>query len=207
MLLGFFGVLMIITEFNFAGFLDADNLVGNLLVFLGMALWCIDVVVGKILLSKAAQNPDKPQFDSNDFNAVTFTLAGILMIPFLWMPGEWDILIHYSFEATAGVLYLGIVTGGIGYLFFFKGIKLMEASKGINVFYFKPIFATILAFILLGEVPSNFLYLGILIEIVSMLLISKPANKSKKQSKKELEKEPEKELEPDKTESTPLKNN
>ena len=57
---------------------------------------------------------------------------------------EWKNISHYTPTSWLGVLYLGIITGGLGYVLFFKGLKYMEASRGINAFYFKPVIATLL---------------------------------------------------------------
>lgn len=170
--LGFFGVVVMVTQLQFGDFLSAKNLLGNLLVFVGMALWCIDVILGKALFNKAKREHKTTGFESEQFNSVTFIVSAIMMIPAVLATGDFARLPTYGLNTWLGLLFLGIVTGGIGYVLFFKGIEMMEASKGINMFYFKPIIATILAFFILGEVPNIFLYIGIVIEIVALLLVS-----------------------------------
>lgn len=170
---GFFGVLLMITELNFSYFFNIDNLLGNFLVFIGMCLWCIDIILGKAQMNKARKDNNVTGYESEYFNFLTMICAALIMSPFLIITGEFNILNDYNTKIWFGLFYLGIVTTGIGYVLFFKGLNKMEASKGINVFYLKPIIATILSFFILHEIPNNYLYIGIIIEIVALILISR----------------------------------
>ena len=173
-LLGFLGVLIIMTEMNFTQLFVKDNLLGNLLVFLGMSLWCFDVLISKIIFNRIENEKENENvWDSLDFNTITFLIAGLGMIPFLLLPGEFHALSQYTVKAWIGVFYLGIVSGGIGYVLFFKGLQKMEASKGINAFYFKPIFATILSFIIFATIPNIYFFIGLTLEMIALYLISK----------------------------------
>jgi drug/metabolite transporter (DMT)-like permease len=107
-----------------------------------------------------------------DFNAITFLWSVILNFPFLFIGNELIRIPQYSGLTWGILIYLGIFTGGLGYVLFFKGLQLMEASKGITIFYLKPIIATFLSFLLLHEVPGPSLYIGIVIEIVALFLVA-----------------------------------
>ena len=200
-IIGFFGVLLIITELKFGALLQEGYLLGNVLVFVGMSLWTVDVILGKLLfnkdqerlakIEKKIQNNSetknknqqvqmhKYQFDSLDFNAITFLLAGIFMLPFLGVKGEIQTLQKTTSAGWWGIVWLGVFTGGLGYLLFFKGLQNIEASKGINAFYFKPIFATILSFLIFQNVPSGIFYVGLVIEIGALVLVSRKTKKGK----------------------------
>ena len=171
-ILGFFGMIMIITEFKFKDFMQTENLVGNILVLVGTALWCIDLIIGKTLLEKTKKNEENCKVTSLDFNIVTFLASSILMTPFLFLPGEFSTLINQTWNTWLILLYLGILATGVSYLLFFKGIGKMEASKGINIVYLKPIFATTLSFIIFSTNPSLFFYIGCGIEIFALIVIS-----------------------------------
>lgn len=172
-ILGFVGIVIIITELQFAAFLDSEYLVGNMLVFLGTILWSLDLIIGKILFNKSKTNPEEFQASSLDFNTVTFFITTLFMIPFLFLPGEWTILTSQSLSTWGALLYLGIFPTGVSYLLFFKGIQRMEVSRGANLFYLKPIFAVILAALILQGQPSIFFFLGLGVEIIALFLISK----------------------------------
>ncbi|MHA1765191.1 MAG: DMT family transporter [Promethearchaeota archaeon] len=171
-ILGFIGMILIITEFKFKDFLQTENLMGNILVFIGTALWCIDLIIGKILLEETKENDDNQRVSSLDFNILTFLTSSIFMIPFLALPGELNTLMNQTWKTWSIILYLGIFGTGISYFFFFKGIRKMEASKGINLVYLKPIFATTLSFVIFKTNPSLFFYIGCAIEILALIIIS-----------------------------------
>ena len=171
-ILGFIGMIMIITEFKFKDFLQMENLLGNILVLVGTALWCIDLIIGKILLEKTKENEENTKVTSLDFNIVTFLASSILMIPFLFFPGEFSTLLNHNLDTWLIMLYLGVLATGVSYFLFFKGISKMEASKGINLVYLKPIFATILSFIIFSTSPSLYFYIGCGIEILALIIVS-----------------------------------
>ncbi len=171
-ILGFLGMIMIITEFKFKDFMQTENIVGNILVLVGTALWCIDLIIGKTLLEKTKENEENGKVTSLDFNIVTFLASSILMTPFLFLPGEFNTFINQTWNTWLILLYLGILATGVSYFLFFKGISQMEASKGINIVYLKPIFATALSFIIFNTSPSLFFYIGCGIEIFALIIIS-----------------------------------
>ena len=171
-ILGFIGMIMIITDFKFKDFLQTEYMIGNILVFIGTALWCVDLIIGKTLLEKTKENEDNFKVTSLDFNIVTFLASSLFMIPLLTLPGEFTILIDHNLRTWLILLYLGIFATGVSYLLFFKGISKMEASKGINLVYLKPIFATTLSFIIFKTNPSLFFYIGCTIEVLALIIIS-----------------------------------
>jgi len=185
-ILGFLGMLLIITNFQFAEFFQDDYVKGNLLVLAGTCFWVVDLILGKLVMKKSVQNlivvntegdshaseNFNMKVSSLDFNLVTFLVASLVMLPYLIFSSEWNNMIHQSAETWLGLFYIGIFTTGIAYLFFFKGLESLEASKGSNFFYLKPIFATILAFFILNEAPSIYFYVGVVIEVIALILIS-----------------------------------
>jgi drug/metabolite transporter (DMT)-like permease len=181
-LIGFIGVIIIVTEFNLRALISPENILGNILVLIGMFMWCIHVIIGKVLLSQAPKtdkdgNPTPP-LTSMIYNSVTFLWGVLMMIPFLFFTGDWENLFSHSPLTWIGLIYLGAVTGGLGYVAFFRGLQMMDASKGITMFYLKPVIATILAFFLLNEIPKISLYIGIGIEILALFLVAwEPKNK------------------------------
>jgi drug/metabolite transporter (DMT)-like permease len=172
--IGFLGMVIAVTQFQFSSLLNSENLMGNVLVLVGMLLWCVHVIVGKYLLSRPQpQNSAVPKPTSLDFNAISFIVGTICSLPFVfWWEPE---LLQFQFSANVWliILYLGIITAGWGYVLFFMGLQRLEASRGINFFYLKPIIATVLAFFLLNEIPHWTLYLAIGIEVLALFLVSK----------------------------------
>lgn len=176
-LLGFIGVVIVITQLQFDTIFNSSNIVGNVLVFLGMSFWCIHVIVGNLLLRNKIgpkiKGIESVPVSNADYNAVTFLVSSMMMLPLLFLPSQFSAIIHFTWSTWVGLLYLGFIAGGIGYICFFKGLSLMEASRGINAFYFKPIIATLLSIALLGESPGWSLYVGIVIEFIAIYFVSR----------------------------------
>ncbi|MCP4760818.1 MAG: DMT family transporter [archaeon] len=171
-IIGFFGMILMITELNFADFFAEENLIGNFYVFIGMLLWSIFVVIGKMQMNHAVEKELSDGNESENFNAITMIIAALSMLPFILLSGDFEVITSYTIDIWLGLLYLGIVTAGLGYVLFFKGISMMEASKGINIFYLKPILATILSFFILLEIPTIYLFIGLVFEVIALLLVA-----------------------------------
>ncbi len=171
-ILGFLGMLIIVTELDFTQFMSKENVIGNLIVLFGMVFWCVHIIIGKRIIGKKLSEDDAFQISNLDYNGVTFIVAGLLMVPFLLIPGEIATLSLFTWQTWLGMLYLGIFTSGIAYLFFFKGLEKIEASRGINLFYLKPIIATMFAILLIHEIPTLYFFIGIAIEVIALIFIS-----------------------------------
>jgi len=68
------------------------------------------------------------------------------------------------------VLYLGLVATGTGYLLFFRGMDTVSAHRGASVIYLKPVLATIMAFVFLGEKLGWLAYVAIALVVLSLAI-------------------------------------
>ncbi|TFF94669.1 MAG: EamA family transporter, partial [Promethearchaeota archaeon] len=80
---------------------------------------------------------------------------------------------NYSGYEWFWIIFLGIVSTGLGIWLLFEGINRMEVSKGMSLAFFKPIFATILSFFILSETPTLILLISIILVIISIILINR----------------------------------
>ena len=101
---------------------------------------------------------------------VSFISGAIIILCILLALG------HPVFEGTAGhigiILYISIVVTGGGYLFYFLTIKNSNATTASIIFFLKPVIAPVFAVLLLGEIITYNMYIGIaLILIASYILI------------------------------------
>ena len=83
-------------------------------------------------------------------NAGSFFAGSCVLLAILLLKGE-PILQGVNQTTVGPVLYLGLVVTGFAYFCFLKGLSLIDASKGAIVFFFKPIVASLLAFLILHE--------------------------------------------------------
>ena len=70
------------------------------------------------------------------------------------------------------VAFIGIVPTAMAYLLYLAGLKLLEATKASVFAIVEPMSAAVLGFIFLGEVFSYDSFVGFILIISSILLIS-----------------------------------
>lgn len=169
--IGMVGVAILMTNFDLSGFLASEFLIGNLLVLLGSIIWALYSVLGK----KIQINEEKTPNIALKYSAVSSLLAGIPVFFILIFSPEFNTFLAYDMEAYFWIFFLGIVSTGIGVYLLFEGIRYIEVSKAFSLAFLKPIFATILAFIILQEYPTIALLVSICLVIVSILLINRKA--------------------------------
>jgi len=96
--------------------------------------------------------------------------------------------LYNSLPSTRGdwllVSYLSILGTGMAYLFYFLGLMRIEVSKASQTFYLKPILASLLSIILLGERFVLSMYVGTAIILFSLALVLFVPSDTKKLSNK-----------------------
>ncbi len=171
---GFLGVAILITNFNLAGFWGAENFIGNMLVLIGAITWSLYSVLGKKIQRREAVNVTNIDVK---FSFESMTLASITnLIPLLFLP-EGGTLFQYDMFGWFLLIMMGVIATGLGLYVFFIATKKIEVSQAISFAYFKPVITIILAFPILGEIPSPALLVSIPIIFSAILLINWPARK------------------------------
>ncbi len=66
------------------------------------------------------------------------------------------------------VLYLGVFLSGIAYITYMEALKLLTAGKGAMVFFLKPVIASVLAIVFLGETMSFKTAIGMLLVLAGI---------------------------------------
>jgi len=180
-ILGMLGVVILLTNFNFLGFFLVENLLGNVLVLLGSIIWSLYSVLGKKIQTRN-ENVSNITIKFTMLSQFFACIPLIIIIPFT---PEFNRFLQYDIMTWFWILFLGIVSTGLGLYLLFLGIKKVdEVSKGMSLAFLKPIFATILTFLILNETPSFTLLISILLVISSILIINRRTGSSKKSNKK-----------------------
>lgn len=90
--------------------------------------------------------PKLPQINSND-----------LTNPTIW----------------GGLIYLGVISTSIAFLFWNRGLQMLSASGGGVFFFFQPIVGTVLGWLILGETISITFWIGSILILLGVLLVIK----------------------------------
>lgn len=78
-------------------------------------------------------------------------------------------------SSLPGLIYVGVCVTGCGFAFYFLAIETVGAAKGSLVFFFKPVLAPILSFLVLKESISPLMITGIAFIVVGSLVTFLPA--------------------------------
>ena len=101
-------------------------------------------------------------------------VGSVLFIITLTIKSGWHEMAEYKPITWAWLLYLGIITVGIGYILYFEGLRRVPASRGVSLFYLKPILALLIAHTALGEPLSYNLLLASTMVASGILLVTLP---------------------------------
>ena len=110
------------------------------------------------------------QLTAQVYTTSSIVLGTITCLPFtLWLTQSW--VIYWNWLGLAGLLYIGIGCSWLAYYLWNKGINSVDSNLAGILVSLEPVFAIMLAVLLLGENISPLSWLGIL-AVVSTTLIS-----------------------------------
>jgi drug/metabolite transporter (DMT)-like permease len=123
-----------------------SSLVGDTLILISAAMFAAFSVFGK----KAAT-----EFGIITINAFAFLGATLLVLPYtLWELNRFGVG-NISLKAWVSVLYMGLFPSIVAYFIYVYALRRLPASRVSSVSYLQPIFATLLAVVVLGEHPGD----------------------------------------------------
>ena len=103
-----------------------------------------------------------------------FMVIGVLMLAPLYL---WEILDGRLIDASpltfAGLVYVGVFPGFLGYVFYNAGVAAVGPGRASLFLHLVPVFATVLAAVFLGERPSWYHFVGIALVFVGIFLTTR----------------------------------
>jgi drug/metabolite transporter (DMT)-like permease len=153
--LGMAGILLIIYKGNSGG----DTALSLALGFLASLTFGLYTVLGKLKSEGVS---------SITMISISSVLGSLLYIPvllYLKLP-----IFYIPQAAILKMAYLGIFCSGIAYITYMESLKLLTASKGSMVFFLKPVIASTLAIIFLGENLNIKTLIGMLLVLTGILI-------------------------------------
>lgn len=137
------------------------SVVGALLVFVGVMCWSIFTV---------AMQPFTHRVDSVQLNALTMAggmLPLLFLTPVAFAATPWG---HISALAWGCLLYSSVISIGVGYLFWYRGIRVLGPTRASVYGNLQPIVAILVAWLVLSETPTVWQITGTVTIIGGILL-------------------------------------
>lgn len=101
-----------------------------------------------------------------------FVIWGATLALSIYLPTLWQEMFVASWHATGAVIYLGVFPGAVAYVLWNYALTEIPASRAVSFLYFMPVFATILGWIWLKEVPTSISLVGGLIALMGVWLVN-----------------------------------
>jgi len=165
-LLGLAGIVLIVFKGNTAG----DTAISLLLATVASLTFGLYTVLGKLKAEGIS---------SITMISVSSILGSLFYVPILI---AYKIPIFYIPQAAViRILYLSVFLSGIAYITYMEALKILTTSKGSMVYFLKPVIASVLAVIFLGETLSVKTIIGTILVLAGILInFIKPSFKDKK---------------------------
>ncbi len=145
-LFGLLGAYLTITGMSFIFPLKWGELNAGLAMLASAVSWALYTALGK----KYAE-----EFGEEVISMISMGIGAFLFLLTIIVRGEIGFVARFHLATWLICIYLGVFTVGIGYLFYFGGMKKVPAASGASLFFLKPFLAVTFAWIILGEQPGK----------------------------------------------------
>jgi drug/metabolite transporter (DMT)-like permease len=154
-LLGIVGITLIIYKGNVGG----DTVISLILAIIASLTFGLYTVLGTL---------KSEGISSITMICISSILGSLMYVPILLWNG---IPLFYIPQGTfVRIFYLGVFLSGIAYITYIEALKILTASKGAMVFFLKPVIASILAVLFLGESLSLKTVAGMLLVLAGVFI-------------------------------------
>jgi drug/metabolite transporter (DMT)-like permease len=93
----------------------------------------------------------RPRSGGIAVNAVGYILGAFLLLPSFWFSSRGFDFGKVTAGAWVGVVYMGAISSVTGYLIYYYALARMSASRMAAFQYLQPVFASLMAVVMLGE--------------------------------------------------------
>lgn len=160
---GLVGLLMVLKPWNGMGGMGS-----SLLALLSGACWGIGAVWSKVMFEKYQPNIINLTVWQLLMGAVITIPLGMLIPQQSWVYGP---------ELFVGLLYMGALASGVGWLLWLSVIQRVSATVAGMSSLGVPVLAILLAWGVLGEVPDTLTKLGVVLVVTGLVVVNLPGRK------------------------------
>ena len=104
--------------------------------------------------------------------ATTYVIWGGTLFLLIYTPQLHHDLLNASFKMTLTIAYLGVFPAAIGYIAWNYALAEIPASRAVSFLYFLPVLATMLGWLVLGEVPVWLSIAGGVLAMIGVWLVN-----------------------------------
>ena len=164
------GAVIVISKGNLADVLSNKIGYGELILLVAVVLWAIFSVLGKITMN----------YLEPVISVAYATIAGAIILFFLALStGELSHFMDYSLTVWVSAFFMGVFGTSLAFIWFYEGIDKIGPPRAGIFINFMPIFATLLAVLILGEQLYSSLILGAILVISGVYLTNYGNQKNK----------------------------
>ncbi|MGB9598040.1 MAG: DMT family transporter [Candidatus Poribacteria bacterium] len=145
-----------------------NYLVGNIFMILAVLAWSFYFFFVRNYIKKYSA------LIVSSIAVVGGSIGLVVTVPLIPLLGWGETLTFYKVLSGTGwilVLYLGIVTVGLGYFWLYMGLARTGVSKGMMIFFIKPALVAILAHFLQNQPLSLWIWFGIILASASIIIV------------------------------------
>ena len=159
------GAVIVISRGDLNGIINGGLGLGEFFIFCCVASWICYSLIGKTVMT------DLSPLASVTYSAIIGTTC--LFIPAVF-EGMLNDIRHYMVSEWISIFYLGFFGTVLGFVWYYEGIKKIGPTRASLFINFVPIFAIILAFLILKEPITLSLFIGTIFVCSGVYLTNRP---------------------------------
>jgi drug/metabolite transporter (DMT)-like permease len=145
-----------------------DYFVGNLFMIGAVLAWSIYFFLVRDYIKKYSA------LAVSSIAVIGGSIGLLITVPFVPFLGWGETLAFYKVLTPFGwvlVLYLAVVTVGLGYYWLYRGLARTGISRGMMIFFIKPALVALLAHFFQHQSLSPWIWLGIVLASASIIIV------------------------------------
>lgn len=161
-IIAFLGIFFVFTAGRGMS-ISRSTILGDLLLLSNSLIWALFTVLGKNLVDK---------YDPFVVMAYINIYAAITVLPIVFTPSFISSVKSASYTTWAAIIYLAVFCSVYSYYMWYKGIKIIGASKTAVFNYINPMIAVIIGILLLKEEWNIYTLIGGILVFIGVYMVT-----------------------------------